>query len=224
MDKNTKKKIVESVPFWWHSIDLGDGIITPGQISMESQNLILSVIPEDLKGKTVLDVGGWDGFYSFECEKRGAKVTTIDNGQYVDFVRHKYGIKLVAGQGFRIAAQILKSHIRYEEVDIMDINDQFDIVLFHGVLYHQKHPLFCLEQLYRMTKEQAFVETHYIEGPKYPHMRFYPGDVLNQDPTNFWGPNIPCVEAMLMDVGFKSVSLEILWGDNDNRALFTAKK
>jgi tRNA (mo5U34)-methyltransferase len=57
---------------WFHSIDLGNGVRTPG-VDRTAQKLKRLTLPASLSGKTVLDVGAWDGFFSFEAERRGAK-------------------------------------------------------------------------------------------------------------------------------------------------------
>jgi len=72
---------VARLPFWWHSMDLGDGVITPGVKTSEhlASELEALRLPE-LRGRTVLDVGAWDGFYSFEAERRGAaRVVALDH-------------------------------------------------------------------------------------------------------------------------------------------------
>jgi tRNA (mo5U34)-methyltransferase len=61
---------------WWHSIPLRPGITTPGK----SHNLFVEQImslPDDLHGKSVLDIGAWDGGYSFLCERRGAERVVV---------------------------------------------------------------------------------------------------------------------------------------------------
>ena len=85
---------------------------------------------------------------------------------------------------------------------------RFDIVLFAGVLYHLKNPLWGLETVARLTSSLLVVETAMdaVDQPR-PMMVFYPGTELNGDPTNWWGPNRQCVEAMLRDVGFPTLSL-----------------
>ena len=65
---------------WFHSIDLGNGIVAKGQKSsaLLAAELAALQLP-DLAGKTVLDIGAYDGFYSFEAERRGAKrVVALD--------------------------------------------------------------------------------------------------------------------------------------------------
>src|SRR5262245_27228110 len=57
---------------WHHSIDLGHGIVTPGGDD-SAKKLARLGLPSSLHGKSVLDVGAWDGFFSFEAERRGAR-------------------------------------------------------------------------------------------------------------------------------------------------------
>jgi tRNA (mo5U34)-methyltransferase len=219
-----KARAVARIPFWWHTIDLGDGVETPGHSSARSQKVRTDAIPRLLQGKTVLDVGCWDGFFSFWCERRGAAVTPIDDFQHRDFVRHKYGVELNGGEGFRVAARFLGSQLKLKKCDFASLHRPFDIVLFLGVLYHERHPLLALEHLARLTRECALVETHYSKSSRQPLLHFYPESSLNDDPTNFWGPTLSCVDLMLRDVGFREVSLVQTYRDNDDRAIFLARK
>ncbi|MFI5363190.1 MAG: hypothetical protein ACHQ49_14585 [Elusimicrobiota bacterium] len=57
---------------WWHRIDLGNGLFTPGRDQTEEKLKTLH-LPGSMKGQSVMDVGAWDGFFSFEAEKRGVK-------------------------------------------------------------------------------------------------------------------------------------------------------
>jgi hypothetical protein len=79
--RRRKRVAVAEVPFWWHSIDLGDGVITPGHKdpSFIRRELASMRIPP-LAGKSVLDIGAWDGFFSFEAERQGARrVVALDH-------------------------------------------------------------------------------------------------------------------------------------------------
>ena len=222
--RQRKLDAVDRVPFWWHTIDLGDGVKTPGHDNARSQEIRTQAVPRRLRGKTVLDVGCWDGYFSFLCERRGATVTPVDNFQYTDFVRSKYGAELNGGEGFRVPARLLGSRLKLKRRDFSSLRGSFDIALFFGVLYHERYPLLALEHLARLTREYAVVETHYVKSGSAPLLRFYPGSSLNQDPTNFWGPTLSCVELMLKDVGFRRVSLLRTYRHDDNRAIFLARK
>lgn len=148
----------------------------------------------------MLDIGAWDGYYMFECERRGARVTAIDNDQ------HRKG-----PAGFRTAKRILGSRAKFLPMDLYDLprlKGRFDVVLLFGVIYHVKHPLLALELVAAKAKKLLIVESHYIRTKeREPMMRFYPGRELNNDPTNWWGPNIPCLKDMLKAVGFRRVEV-----------------
>jgi len=205
---------------WYHSIDLGNGIITKGRDPSLEKVKILH-LDEDLSGKSVLDIGTWDGFYSFEAERRGAKdVLAIDS-----FVWKK---KNIGRAGFDFARKALNSKVRDKEMEFMDISPEnigtFDIVIFSGILYHMRHPLHILEKVSSVTKEKLIVET-YLDALdiQRPAMIFYPGTELAEDPSNWWGPNPLAIHAMLKDVGFIHVKE---FDDNPfpNRRVFHAFK
>ena len=227
MNKNLKIKLVKEVPFWWHTIDLGDGVVTPGQIPSFVQQIRLDSIPTNLKGKKVLDIGCWDGFFSFECEKRGGIVKAIDNLQYEKFVKYRYKIKLNGNLGFQIVKKILNSKVEYKMMDFFDIKDEtFNIVLFFGLLYHMKNPLSAIEHLFNLTEELLIIESHYIpDNSGIPYMIFYPEDELNQDPTNWWGPTLLCIQKMCETAGFLKVELfKRYYYNNDHRVIFRCYK
>jgi tRNA (mo5U34)-methyltransferase len=185
---------------WYHQIDLGDGIVTPGVDDSPSRMAPLE-LPRDLSGKSVLDIGAWDGFFSFEAERRGAsRVLATDSYCWSG---EGWGTK----EGFLTASRILGSRADDLEIDVMDLSPDrigtFDLVLFVGVLYHMRHPLLALEHVASVTGDQLIFDSHTaMVKERDPVMLFYPGTELNNDPTNWWGPNPPAVEAMLRDVGF----------------------
>jgi tRNA (mo5U34)-methyltransferase len=188
---------------WYHQIDLGDGIVTPGVDDSPSRMAPLE-LPRDLSGKSVLDIGAWDGFFSFEAERRGAsRVLATDSYCWSG---EGWGTK----EGFLTASRILGSRVDDLEIDVMDLAPDrigtFDLVLFVGVLYHMRHPLLALERVASVAGDQLIFDSHtaMIEE-RDPMMLFYPGTELNNDPTNWWGPNPPAVEAMLRDVGFRRI-------------------
>jgi tRNA (mo5U34)-methyltransferase len=81
---------------------------------------------------------------------------------------------------------------------------EFDYVLMYGVLYHLKFPLYGLYRAAAVCKEVFLLETHVTlnDDLNWPMMLFYPGLELNDEPTNWWGPNIRCVDAMMEHLGF----------------------
>ncbi len=188
---------------WFHTIDLGNGIITPG-LDDSPGKLGWIDLPQHLDHTSVLDIGAWDGFFSFESERRGAsRVVATDSFCWGG---SGWGTKA----GFELARRALNSKVEDMEIDVMglspEIVGQFDLVLFLGVLYHLRHPLLALEKIYSVTRHWAIIETHVdLLGTELPAMRFYPDAELGGDGSNWWGPNPVAVEEMLKAVGFQTV-------------------
>jgi len=201
----TLKEEVDAIR-WYHSIDLGDGIVTKG-VDDTRVRLARIDFPTSFSGRTVLDIGAWDGFFSFEAERRGARrVVAADY-----YAWRGVGWGTTNGKaGFELARAALTSHVEDVEIDVMDLSPErvgtFDVVLFLGVLYHLPHPLLALERVASVARELLIVETVVdMVGIHRPALAFYPNRELNNDPTNWWGPNVPAVEAMLRTVGFRDV-------------------
>ncbi len=187
---------------WYHSIDLGNGVITPGGEN-SAKKLRRLKLPESLAGQTVLDVGAWDGFFSFEAEKRHAKrILATDS-----FVWREIG-----KAGFDLVKKHLKSQVEEMEIDVLELSPDkvgtWDIVFFLGVLYHMQHPLLALQKVASVTKGMLIVET-LVDMLMYtrPAIAFYQGVELSNDFTNWVGPNPAAVEAMLKTVGFKKTQV-----------------
>lgn len=203
---------------WFHTIDLGDGIVTPGR-DRSDEKLARLRLPERLDGRSVLDVGAWDGFFSFAAERRGAKnVLATDSWAW----RHMGGRAC-----FDLAHRALDSAAAAREIDVMELTPEdpgaFDVVLFLGVLYHLRHPLLALERIASVTRELLVLETHVdMLFARRPAIALYPGNELNQDPSNFSGPNPPALIAMLRIVGFKRA--EVVWRDSIARRLGRAAR
>lgn len=190
---------------WFHGIDLGDGVLTPG---FKDNNLLRAeadvVFSYPVAGKSVLDIGAWDGFFSFEAEKRGAsRVLATD---WYCWGGPGWGSQA----GFNHARQVLKSNVEDKEIDVPDISVEavgtFDVVLLSGVIYHVTDPLMILKKAADVTKECLIVETAVaLVDVKDPAMQFLNAMPHNGDPTNFWSPNPAAVVAMLKWCGFKNV-------------------
>lgn len=201
MDRDKLKRDVESHS-WFHTIDLGHGIVTPGRVDPRRQTLPRLGLPADLSGKTVLDIGAWDGFFSFEAERRGAKrVPATDS--------HAWYTRKPA---FELARRALDSRVEDLDIDVMDLAPEkigtFDLVLFLGVLYHLRHPMLALEKVFGVTGEHLILETVVdLTWTSYPAMRFYPGNELAGDASNWFGPNPAAVIGMLKAVGFRKVEV-----------------
>ena len=205
MDRDALKAEVEQIQ-WWHPIDLGGGLVTPGADVHIRARLAEIRMPENLVGRSVLDIGAWDGFFSFEAERRGASRVLATDSFCWD--GGGWGSK----KGFDLARRALNSRVEDRWIQVVDLSPEtvgvFDVVLFLGVLYHMKHPLLSLERVASVTGEHLILQTQVdMLGIDRPAVAFYPKVELNADPTNWSGPNPAAVVAMLQTVGFSRVEI-----------------
>ena len=178
---------------WYHSIDLGHGVVTRGA-STPATRVADHELP-DFANRSVLDIGAWDGYYSFLAERRGAdRVVALDHYVWgVDIpARENYwqecraaGVlpdhgrdvneffrpDLPGRRGFDFAHRALDSKVEAVVADFatMDLATlgTFDVALYLGVLYHMMEPLTCLQRLRAVTREVAVVETVALHVPAF---------------------------------------------------------
>src|ERR1700722_464511 len=177
----------------WHRFEIPDGRPVEGVNDIDGlrRRIGLFPIPEDLSGKRVLDIGAWDGWFTFEMERRGAEVMAVD---------------CVESANFQYLRRELKSKVDYRILDMYDLTPEklgrFDIVLFLGVLYHLKHPLLGLEKVCALTKGMAAVQTFVSPDTGSPAMEFFEMTELGGQFDNWVAPNVACVLAMCRTAGF----------------------
>ena len=215
---------------WWHRIEIRPGVITPGtKDTLKELNTRIG-LPERLDGQTVLDIGAAEGFYAFECEKRGAQVTGVD-------------VLPAAESGFGLARSLLGSKAKHLHGSIYNLDasfiGQYDLVLCLGVLYHLRYPLLALDNLWSVCKDRLIVESqicdrHFLKldqqpgnladlSPELTHAslaQFYPDAELSNDVTNWWSPSEACLSQMLTTSGFEN---QIYFSDGA-RAVFHCQK
>ncbi len=199
-----QKKIKELI--WFHSIDFGNGVISPGiksiaQMKHEADAFFGSI---DLSGRTFLDIGAWNGYFSFEAKRRGAsRVLATDKFTWT----HPH---LKGREGFELARKHLGYSIEAEEIDVPELAVErvgtFEVVLFAGVFYHLFEAPKLLKQASNIATKLFIVETHQdLLDLERPAMVYYPGATLANDETNFWGPNPPLMRQLLAESGFNEV-------------------
>jgi tRNA (mo5U34)-methyltransferase len=223
---------------WYHSIDLGGGVVTPG--NPVDARMRRDGLP-DLSGRTVLDIGAWDGFWSFEAERRGAsRVVAMDHYAWcVDFARRlEYWERCEANgeipdhrldftefwrpddmpgrAGFELAQSTLGSSVVPVCTDFMTADPEsvgrFDVVLFLGVLYHLREPLTALERVYGLTEGVAVVETEAIAVLGLPGenlLEFHDTGGLRGDYTNWFVPTEGALHSLCKAAGFSRVVTKI---------------
>jgi len=192
VDSRELEHKVAAIPFWFHSIELAAGVVTPGLKSPEqhARELASLRIP-DLRGKSVLDIGAWDGFYSFAAERLGAaRVVALDHHvwcldrqaknrykadckkkgivqQHPKYIPELWRVDELPGKrGFDLAHTTLESRVEAVVCDLMETKvealGQFDVVLYLGVLYHMENPLESLRKVAQLTREVAIIETEAV--------------------------------------------------------------
>ena len=181
---------------WFHSIPLGNGLRTAGHKTPEhlDSEIALWRFPDDLTGKTFLDIGCADGFWSqLAVTRHASRVLAIDE-------------QVTVGMRFMLDRGVYPFEFRHMSIFAPQFLDlpPFDVVMFAGVIYHTQNPLEALTRLRRVTREVAIVESHLNEslGTDEPYMVFYENDELAGGFDNWWGPNLACLLAMLRTAGF----------------------
>jgi tRNA (mo5U34)-methyltransferase len=203
-DATKTRPIHDQAINWFHQIELPDGTMTPG-IDRTQRKLARLKLP-DLRDKTFLDIGAWDGFFSFEAERRGAsRVLAIDSFVWEGRVPG------YSKAGFLCARERLASRVEDLHMDAFELSPEtvglWDVVLLSGVLYHVRHPWLLLQKAASVTRELLIIET-------VTSLRFWPlpaisiyGSGFRGDPTNFCAPNIAALKLMLRDCGFRKVEV-----------------
>jgi tRNA (mo5U34)-methyltransferase len=191
---------------WYHSFEFPDGTAIEGVQSLEQlrERWKRFPLPDNLSRKRVLDIGAWDGWFSFEAERRGAEVVALDCVEIPNLIA---------------ARERLRSRVDYRVSNLYKIPQlqlgAFDYVFFLGVLYHVKHPLLALEIVCAHTRDVAIVESAVIDGPAYeagmreeiPTLEFFETDELGGHFDNWFGPSVASLLAMCRAVGFARVEL-----------------
>jgi len=220
LDRGTIARRVEELGEWFHNLNLHGVQTAPKHFLGDFPNIkwkhIAPAIPKDLTGASVLDIGCNAGFYCIEMKTRGAeRVLGVD-------VDDRY-LKQA-----RFASETVGVDIEFQKLSVYDVDripGQFDYVLFLGVFYHLRYPLFALDKVIKKVKGHLVFQTmirgsenagqwdenyHFwnkevFEHSDFPRMYFVEKSYAN-DPTNWWIPNRSAAEAMLRSSGLSIVS------------------
>jgi tRNA (mo5U34)-methyltransferase len=200
---------------WYHSIDLGHGVVTPGFVDHRDQ-LPYYGVPASLGGQRVLDVATFDGFWAFEFERRGAEVVAADIPRWTDvdvprlMLRHAstFGLDRPTGSGFRLAQEILGSTVERIECSVYDLDPEvvgtFDLVFISDLLVHLRDPHLALERAYSVCRGEVLVADVYtpcLEGMGDQALAWFtaPGET-------WWLPNIATLKRMMRTAGFEAIA------------------
>lgn len=217
MTRDELEARVRALSPWFHNLELRGVRTAPEHFLGDYPGLVWRAIapalPQDLSGKTVLDVGCNAGFFSMEMKRRGAaRVLGVDlDPRYLAQAR--------------LAAEVSGLEIEFRELSVYDVarlGERFDVVLLMGVLYHLRHPLLALDLLrahvtrdllvfqsmlrgangrFAPEADYPFEEREVFDHPAWPKLHFVERRYAH-DETNWWIPNRSCAEAMLRAAGF----------------------
>lgn len=214
------RRQIEALGDWFHNIDLKGVPTAPhhflGDYPAAKWSRIQTALPARLDGLSVLDIGCNAGFHALECKRRGAaRVVGVDAGaRYL--------------QQARLASEVLGLEVEWREMSIYSLaewREQFDIVLFLGLFYHLRYPVYALDLVVKLVRRTLVFQTmtRGLEMPGLPaaNYDFWNRGVFLQpgfpcmyfveqsyagDPTNWWIPNAGAVEGMLRSAGLRIVA------------------
>ena len=221
MSTDDIRRRVEALGDWFHNLDLNGVKTAPNHFLHDYPSnkwaRFNTAVPEDLSGRTVLDIGCNAGFYSLEMKRRGAeRVVGIDSDERYLAQAH-------------LAAEVTGLSIEFRNLSVYDVGqlgERFDLVIFMGVLYHLRHPLLALdlirdsvvkdlmlfqtmqrgsETVDPIEPDYDFFDQGHFERPGYPRMHFIEHRYA-KDASNWWAPNTACTQAMLRSSGFEILS------------------
>jgi tRNA (mo5U34)-methyltransferase len=207
---------------WFHNLHLPDGRETApdhplGDFPAFKWRELGPTLPDDLTGLRALDIGCNAGFYSIALARKGAEVLAIDHDER--YLRQAEW----AREQFALAERI--DLRRLDVYELAKLDEQFDLVLFMGVLYHLRYPLLALDLVAEKTRDLLVLQTLTAPGdgaveppadlpidererlrdPGWPSMAFIERSLAG-DPTNWWAPTDACVEAMARSAGLEVVA------------------
>jgi tRNA (mo5U34)-methyltransferase len=193
----TQQQRIDQVQ-WYHDLDFPDGLKARTKTpDAESHRALWDWMRSELDkidfaGKTVLDIGCWDGYWSFYAEQRNASrvLATDDKTQ-----------NWAGSSGLELAKELMRSGVEtLTDVSIYEaakLGERFDIVLCMGVYYHLVDPYHgfgqvrhCSHLASRVVFEGDFAPDWFVQPPQASYFDF-------GDPSRCFVPTLPCLRQML---------------------------
>ena len=142
--------------FSFQQWELFPGYVVPG-VKQVNDHMRRLQVPQRLDGLRVLDIAPWNGFFGFECLRRGAAELV------------SLGPDDPAVTGYNKTRDLLEiENCRYIRASVYDlspeVHGQFDVVLFLGLIYHLRHPLLALDVIFDVALNRLYVDSPLIDN------------------------------------------------------------
>ena len=200
------EKQLNSSDSWYHYFKFNNIETQQTRTSLDYQMWAAQGIPQNLETKSVLDIGTFDGFFSFLCENRNAKrVLAIDNEEHNNNIKNiKHG-----SLNFEICKKILNSKVEYRKMDVYDVDkldENFDIILLFGVYYHLDNLITAIQKLFTKVNDALYLTGHILDTDQ-PLLYYY--GTSKYDPNGFSRviASPQCLINIGKTMGFKTVEL-----------------
>ncbi len=208
---------------WYHTIDLGGGIVTPGWFDTRA-TVSRVPLPASLAGLRCLDVGTWDGFWAFEMERRGAASVTaidIDDQERWDWPpamrlaraahdsrRYVEAFKAQSA-GFALAREALGSRVERIDLSVHDLSPErlgeFDLVFLGSLLLHLRDPVGALDAVRSVCAGEAVIADAVDAIPSFTRPRTPTARLEGIERPWWWQPNRAALHQMVRSAGFEIV-------------------
>jgi tRNA (mo5U34)-methyltransferase len=215
------KELIEDSDFIWHQqFELAPGVKTPGGNDIVWL-LDAAGLPADLSGLSAVDLGTTNGGAAFELERRGAeRVVAVD-------------VKSPEHYGFLQLRDFLDSKVEWVQASVYEVaaalEERFDLVLCLGVLYHLRHPLLALDNVRELTGGEALIETAVLDAQMpelagQPVARFFRGDELGADSSNWFAPTLAGLLEWCASCGLEPEPIGAWPSEAPERAMLRARR
>jgi tRNA (mo5U34)-methyltransferase len=201
---------------WYHTMEVAPGVVTPGWFDLRP---VADRLPwPDVRGKRCLDVGPYDGFLSFELERRGAAevvATDIAHPSEWDWpaATREVGASAITelagddpGGGFRIAKQLLGSGVERREVSVYELSPEtvgeFDVVVCGSLLLHLRDPVRALEAIRSVCRGSFMSAEQVSPGLTLLSRRRAFAQMRGGDRCQWWIPNTAGHRRLVESAGF----------------------
>ena len=181
---------------WFHRVTLRDGRVTPGLVDVANHESRYLFDRLDFAGKSVLDIGCWDGYFSFTAEQRGAqRVVSLDDPDF------RWG----GLDGYHFLHEHFQSRAEWRRGSIFTLPDErFDIVLCYGVLYHVNDPLTAMINCFHAARQEVVFEGAFYVSQE-PTLFLLAPREFHDDPTNIYALSTGYLEKVAVMCGFELV-------------------